>query len=269
MEPFLAALTLAIAGYIFGSVKIVQEGNEGIVERFGQYRRTLQPGLNFVIPVVDTVLIETTREQLLDTAKQKAITSDNVTIQVDAILYWKILEVKKAYYAVEDLEAALANLVITNLRSKIGSMNLRDAISKRTDINTGLLKELDAVTEGWGVKVTRVEVQEIALSEDMEKALEKEKTSDIFLKAQIAEADATVESIERIARALKDKENAEAVLKYLFAQKYVESNLELGKSNNSKIIFMDPRALSETVSELIAASDSDQISKGGGDNGQT
>ena len=268
MEPFLAALTLAIAGYIFGSVKIVQGGNEGIVERFGQYRRTLRPGLNFVIPVVDRVLIETTREQILDTAKQKAITSDNVTIHVDAILFWKIFDVQRAYYEVEDLEAALANLVITNLRSKIGSMNLKDAISKRSEINTSLLKDLDVVTEEWGVKVTRVEVQEITLSEDMEKALEKEKTSDIFLKAQIAEADATVESIERIARALKDKDNAEAVLRYLFAQKYVESNLELGKSQNSKIIFMDPRALSETVSELIAASDSDLNTGGNGDSGQ-
>ncbi len=268
MEPFLAALTLAIAGYIFGSVKIVQEGNEGIVERFGQYRRTLKPGLNFVIPLVDTVLVETTREQLLDTTKQKAITKDNVTIQVDAILYWKILDVQRAYYAVEDLEAALANLVITTLRSEIGRLELRETYSNRKEINETLLSQLDQVTEEWGVKVTRVEVEEIELSPELEKALERERTAESLRKAQISEAEATVESIRRIALALKDQQNATTVLKYLIAQRYVEANFELGKSNNSKIIFMDPKALSETVSELIAASDIEQISEDIGDNGQ-
>ncbi len=94
MESLIAALTLVVVGYIAGSVKIINEGNEGIVERLGQYRRSLKPGLNFVIPVFDTVLVETTREQVLDTDPQQAITRDNVPLTVDAVMYWKILDVQ-------------------------------------------------------------------------------------------------------------------------------------------------------------------------------
>jgi regulator of protease activity HflC (stomatin/prohibitin superfamily) len=268
MESFLAALTLAIVGYIFGSIRIIQQGNEGIVERFGQYRRTLRPGLNFVIPAVDTVYVETTREQLLDIAKQKAITQDNVTINVDAILYWKILDVQKAYYAVEDLEAALANLVVTTLRSEIGRMDLRQTFSNRNKINQELLNELDKATENWGVKVMRVEIQEIELSPDLERALERERVAESERKAQISEADATVESINRISRALQSHPNAAAVLRYLATQHYVQANVELGKSPSSKIIFMDPRTLSQNVSELISETQIEQAIENLGEDGQ-
>jgi regulator of protease activity HflC (stomatin/prohibitin superfamily) len=255
VEPLLAALTLAIIGYITGSVKIINQGTEGLVERFGQFRRPLKPGLNFVIPLIDTVLVESMREQLLDTKPQSAITRDNVTIMVDAVMYWKILDVQKAYYAVEDLEGALSNLMITSLRSQIGHMDLRETVSSRNKVNQSLLQQLDEATESWGVKVLRVEVQEIKLSKTMEESLEVERAAESKRKAAISETEGVVESIRRISKALEAQPNTEAVLRYLMLQKYVDTNYELGKSNNSKIIFMDPRSLTETVSELIAASD--------------
>jgi regulator of protease activity HflC (stomatin/prohibitin superfamily) len=251
MEPLLAALTLAIVGYIFGSVKVIYQGNEALVERFGQYRRTLKPGLNFVIPVIDTVIEESTREQLLDIEPQSAITRDNVTLQVDAVMYWKILDVQKAYYAIQDLEEALRNLVITTLRSEIGSMDLRETVSSRSDINKALLKELDEATESWGVKVIRVEVQDIKLSDALRDALEKERTAESLRKAAIQEADGMVESIRRISNVIQKESNSEIVLKYLIAQKYVDANYKLGESHNSKVVFMDPGQLTEAVSHLI------------------
>lgn len=268
MEPLLAALTLTIIGYIFGSVKIINQGTEGIVERFGQYRRSLKPGLNFVIPVIDSVLVETTREQLLDIAPQSAITRDNVTLQVDAVMYWKILDIQKAYYAIEDLEEALKNLVITTLRSEIGRMELRETVSSRNKINQALLHELDEATETWGVKVIRVEVQNIKLSAELEKALEAERAAESRRKAQISETEGMVEAIRRLALALQAQPNSTEVLRFLVAQKYVDANFKLGESANSKIIFMDPKALSDTVSELIAASDSGDVGDMDGGIGQ-
>ena len=263
MESILAALTLAIIGYITGSVKIIDQGTEGIVQRFGQYRRTLKPGLNFVIPLIDGVLVESTREQLLDTKPQSAITRDNVTISVDAVMYWKILDVQKAYYAVEDLGTALSNLMITTLRSEIGRMDLKETVSSRNKINQTLLHQLDEATESWGVKVMRIEVQEIKLSKTLEEALEAERAAESKRKAAISETEGVVESIQRISRALQSQPNSEAVLRYLVMQRYVDANYRLGESPNAKIIFMDPKSLTETVGELIAA----EHSEGTGNNG--
>ncbi|MCY7392923.1 MAG: paraslipin, partial [Leptolyngbyaceae cyanobacterium CAN_BIN12] len=137
---------LAIVGYIIGSIKIINQGYEGIVERLGKYQRTLKPGLNFVVPFLDTVLVDNTREQLLDIEPQSVITKDQVTIIVDAILSWKILNVEKANYTVENVEKSLKSLVLTTLRSEIGHMDLREMISSRNKIGQVLLKELDQAT---------------------------------------------------------------------------------------------------------------------------
>jgi len=265
MESLIAALTLVVVGYIAGSVKIINEGNEGIVERLGQYRRSLKPGLNFVIPVFDTVLVETTREQVLDTDPQQAITRDNVPLTVDAVMYWKILDVQKAYYGVEDLESALTNLVVTALRGEIGQMDLRETVSGRNKINQALLHQLDEATESWGVKIMRVEVQEIAPSKTMLESLELERSAESKRKAAMSETESMVESIQRISRALQGQPNAQAVLQYLVAQKFVEANLKLSESDNSKIIFMDPKALTETIGELIST-DQAELGNGNGSN---
>lgn len=260
MESLIAIATLAIVGYMVGSVKVINQGFEGIVERLGRYQRTLKPGLNFVVPLLDTVLVETTREQLLDIEPQSAITRDNVTIKVNAVLYWKILDVQKAYYSIENLEEALQSLVLTTLRSEIGQMDLRETVSSRNKINQALLKELDHATEPWGVKVIRVEVQEIKLSETMEKSLETERAAESERRAQISKTEGTVESIRRISKALKeDKESTALILRHLLAQQYVESNNELSKSPNSKILFMNPKNLTEAVSDLIGRLDNEDL----------
>jgi len=266
MEPLFAALTLAVVGYMIGSVKIINEGNAAIVERLGQYQRTLKPGLNFVIPVVDTVIVESTREQLLDIDPQGAITQDNVALEVDAVMYWKILDTHKAYYAIEDLEKALENLVITTLRSEIGSLNLKDTVSNRDKINQRLLHNLDEATESWGVKVVRVEVQKITPSKTMMESLELERAAESKKKATLSETEGVVESIRQISKALESQPNPQAMLNYLMLQRYVDSNIKLSESPNSKIIFMDPKALTDTIGEIIAADTNNFGSSNGGNN---
>lgn len=261
MEPFLI-LALAVVGYAIGSVKIINEGNMALVERLGQYNRALKPGLHHVIPVLESVLIETTREQILDIEPKSTITRDNVSLTVDAVMYWKILDIRKAYYTVENLEEALRNLVITTLRSEIGRMDLRETVSSRNKINQALLHQLDEATETWGVKVMRVEVEEITPSKTMLEALELERAAESKRKAAISETEGTVESIQRISKALQQP-NAQSVMQYLLAQRYVDANYKLGESPNSKIIFMDPKSLTETIGDMISSEGVGKDSDGG------
>jgi regulator of protease activity HflC (stomatin/prohibitin superfamily) len=251
-ESLLGALTLMIIGYTMGSVRVIDEGDEALVQRLGQYKRTLKPGLNFVVPLVDTVLIETVREQLLDIKPQKALTRDNVSIEVDAVVFWRILELRKAYYEVQDLEEALKQLVITTLRAEVGQLALQEVVSATTSINQALLRQLDEATSHWGVKVIRVEVQEIILPPEMKAALQKERIAKSEAQAELERTQATVKSLKSISQALQEQNNSQDVLRYLVAKEFMNANLEIGKSDNSKILFMNPSALNEALTDLIA-----------------
>ncbi|NJN88264.1 MAG: SPFH/Band 7/PHB domain protein [Leptolyngbyaceae cyanobacterium SL_7_1] len=263
MESIIIALALVIVGYTVGSVKIINQGTEALVERLGRYHRKLSPGLNFVVPLLDSIVLEeSTRERVLDTDPQEAITKDNVALEVDAVVYWRILQLERTFYAVEDIEEALRNLIITTLRSQIGGMNIEETFSSRNEINHELLHQLDDATATWGVKVTRVEVQKITPTPAIMQAMEQERAAESRKKAAIAEADGkrqaaiaeaqgTVESMRMISDALRTQPNSGQVLQYMVAQRYVDANYRLGSSPNSKIVFMDPKALTEAMSDLI------------------
>lgn len=254
MQPtILAALAFLVFGVTVGSVKIVNQGNEALVERLGRYNRKLRPGLNLIVPLMENVVLEESlRERVLDTEPQEAITKDSLAVLVDAVIYWRILELERTFYAVEDIEIALKNLVLTALRSQIGQMNLQDTYASRGQINHALLQQLDDATATWGVKVTRVEVQQITPSRAMLESLEAQRAAENKRKADVSEAQGTVESIERIAKALKEQPNSQTVLQYLLAQRYVDANLSLGQSANSKVIFMNPKDLTEGIADFIS-----------------
>ncbi|GAB4472375.1 MAG: SPFH domain-containing protein [Elainellaceae cyanobacterium] len=263
MESIVAALALLIVGYTVGSVRIINQGTEALVERLGKFHRKLTPGLNFVVPFLDTIVLEeSTRERVLDIEKQKAITGDNVSADVDAVVYWRILQLERTFYAVEDIEEALESLVTTTLRSEIGRMSLAQTFSSRNEINQALLHQLDEATATWGVKVTRVEVQSIEPAPDVLRAMELERAAESKKKAAISEAqgkkqaaieeaEGAVQSMKMIADALKSQPNSREIMKYLVAQRYVDASYRLGDSSNAKIVFMDPKALTEALSELI------------------
>ncbi|MBW4653947.1 MAG: SPFH/Band 7/PHB domain protein [Kaiparowitsia implicata GSE-PSE-MK54-09C] len=256
-------LALLAIGYLIGSVKIINQGNEALVERLGKYHKKLTPGLNYVVPLLDNIVLEeSVRERMIDIEPQDAITSDNVSVVVDAVVYWRILQLERTYYQVEDVEEALENLVTTTLRSEIGQMQLSRIFSSRSEINQSLLHQLDDATASWGVKVTRVEVQKITPAKAVLEAMELEKAADSKKKAAIfeaegkkqaaiEEAEGAVQSMKMIAEALKTHPNSREILRYLVAQRYVDANYRLGDSPNSKLVFMDPKALTEALSDLI------------------
>ncbi|HBB32813.1 MAG TPA: paraslipin [Cyanobacteria bacterium UBA8803] len=259
----LAPMILVIIGYSVGSTKIVHQGNKALVERLGKYKKTIEPGVNFIVPFLDRIAVEeTTREQVLDIEPQQALTIDNISVEVNAVVFWKIKDLYRAYYDVEDVEEAIQNLVTTTLRSEIGRLKLDETYSNRTEINQHLLGQLKEAADSWGIEVVRVEVQEIKLPQTVLDSLEKERAAESEKKAAISEAEGeraaaiaraqgTVESISMISKAIQEQPNSRQVLQYLLAQQYVDANQKLGESPNSKVVFMDPKALSEAMTDLL------------------
>lgn len=173
MNPLLLVILALGGSAVFGSVKIVNEKNQYLVESLGSYKKTLEPGLNFVTPFIDKVVYqETIREKVLDVPAQSCITRDNVSITVDAVVYWRIVDMYKAYYKVENLQSAMVNLVLTQIRSEMGKLELDETFTARTEINELLLRELDISTDPWGVKVTRVELRDIMPSKAVQDSME-------------------------------------------------------------------------------------------------
>ncbi|MGB3695751.1 MAG: stomatin-like protein [Spirulinaceae cyanobacterium] len=255
METFFSVIVpimLIATGYSVGSTKVVNQGNEALVERLGRYRKKLEPGLNFIVPFLDSIVVEeTVRERLLDIPPQSAITQDKVEVKADALVYWQILDLAKAYYAVENLEEAIEELVTPALRSEIGQLELDETYSSRDRINRKLSEVLDEATSSWGVKVTRVEVREMTPSQDVLDSIETERIAQSKKRAEIAEAEAKVESIKIISSAIQNQPDSQQVLKYLIAQQYVDANERLSGSANSKIVFMDPAKLTEATTDLM------------------
>lgn len=237
---------------IFSSIRIISEGNEALVERFGRYDRKLSSGLNMVLPVLETIVVEDTiREKVLDIDPQQAISKDNVSLRVDAVVYWKIMDLERTFYAVEDIKSAIQNLVLTTLRSQIGLLELDETYSSRDKINKALIKQLDEATEAWGVKATRIEVREISPAKNVMDSLELERAAESKKRAEIEEARGIVESIEMLTDALEKKPDAQRVLEFLVAQRYMDASEKLGESDNSKVVFMNPKMLNEAITDLM------------------
>lgn len=252
VSSILAILSFLIAGYTVSSVRIIKEGNAALVERLGKYNRKLSPGVNIIVPVVESVVLEDSlREQTLDIEPQRAITKDSVNLEVDAIIYWRIYDLERTYYAIEDVEFAMSELVTTTLRSEVGKMDFQSLFSSRDRINRALLRELDQATEPWGLKVNRVEIQKLDPPQNVLDAMQKERAAIYEKNAKISEAQADVESMRLLSEAIANTGNGKEVLHYLLAQRYVAANQKIGESDNSKVLFMDPKALTEGLVDLM------------------
>ncbi|MBN3894606.1 MAG: SPFH domain-containing protein [Nostoc sp.] len=265
MEPIIA-IVLALIGYALGSAKLINQGNEALVERLGRYHRKLKPGLNFIVPLVDQVVMEdTTREQILDIKPQEVITQDNISVEVDAIVYWRIRDIEKSFYAIEDLQGALTQLTTTTLRESIAQNTLEQTNVSRVEMDSAILEQLNNITTDWGVDIIRLDIQSITLPESVRKSREEEQAAVIKKRALITEAEGekeaaikkaegTMASVQIISQALRSNPDSRDILRYLVAQDYVDASQKLGESNNAKIVFVDPANSTEMFQELIAES---------------
>jgi regulator of protease activity HflC (stomatin/prohibitin superfamily) len=188
------------------SVTIIHQAQKGIIERFGRYKETLEPGLRFIIPFMDTVVSRIDmRETVLDVEPQPVITNDNVTVTVDAVVYYYVTDAKAVRYEVANFYVAVSKLAQTNLRNVIGEMSLDETLTSRERINAALRLTLDEATDKWGVKVTRVEVKEIEPPHDITDAMSKQMKAEREKRAVILEAEAYRQ--KQILEAEGDKQN--------------------------------------------------------------
>ncbi len=202
MEALLGLPALAVIALLgLNSVKVTSGGQSRLVERLGRYDRQLQPGLSLVLPLVERVVShESLKERVLDIPPQQCITRDNVAIEVDAVVYWQLLEHARAYYAVDNLQAAMVNLVLTQIRAEMGKLDLDQTFTTRSEVNETLLKELDQATDPWGVKMTRVELRDIQPSRGVQQAMEQQMTAEREKRAAILRSEGERESQLNAAR---------------------------------------------------------------------
>ncbi len=174
----LLIIVIAVLAILSMGVKKVNQYERGIVERFNAYEKTVEPGLRYIIPFVQRMLRVNMREQVIDVPPQEIITEDNVVVTIDAIVYYQMIDPKRALYEIEDFELAIVKLAQTTLRNIVGEMSLDTCLTSRDKINLELRKVLDEATDKWGTKVNRIEVQRIDPPADIQQAMHKQKTAE-------------------------------------------------------------------------------------------
>ncbi|HEY2346063.1 MAG TPA: SPFH domain-containing protein [Xanthomonadaceae bacterium] len=277
MEFVVVALLVFVVVLIAKMVRVVPQGYEWTVEHFGKYTNTLEPGLHFLMPVAQSVGRKINMmEQVIDVPSQDVITKDNAVVKVDGVVFFQVLDAAKAAYEVAQLEVAILNLVMTNIRTSIGSLDLDESLSKRDEINAKVLVAVDQATHPWGLKVNRIELKDIAPPRDLVDSMarqmkaEREKRANILeaegfrqaaiLKAEgekqsvILSAEGQREAAFRAAEARERSAEAEAkatalvsnaieqgsvqAINYFVAQKYIEAFKSLAEAPNQKFVLL-------------------------------
>lgn len=280
------SITLIVAGFLaimvlFAGAKVVPQGYNFTVERFGRYTRTLRPGLNLIVPFVDSIGHKLNMmEQVLDVPHQEVITRDNATVTGNGVTFYQILDASAAAYEVSGLENAILNLTMTNIRSVMGSMVLDELLSNRDEINSRLLKVVDAAVSPWGVKITRIEIKDIDppknLVDSMARQMmaEREKRALVLesegkrqaaileaegeKQAQVLEAEGRKEAAFRDAEARERSAEAEAkatsmvseaiskgdvqAINYFVANNYIKALEGIATSPNQKLLMLPVEA---------------------------
>ncbi|MEE2525299.1 SPFH domain-containing protein [Hyphobacterium sp. HN65] len=286
---FIGVIVVLALVLISRTIKSVPQGMEYTVERFGRFTRKLTPGLHFIVPFIDDVRYKINmRERVLDVPKQEVITKDNAMVSVDAVVFIQVIEAARAAYEVDNLDFSIVNLAMTNVRTVVGSMDLDQVLSNRDDINARLLSVIDAATNPWGVKVTRIEIRDLSPPPDITEAMarqmkaerlkraeileaEGEKQSEILRaegqkQSQILEAEGRKEAAFRDAEARERLAEAEAkateavskaisegdlnAVNYFLGQKYVEAFAKLAESDQQKTVII-PAEFSNIVSTVM------------------
>jgi regulator of protease activity HflC (stomatin/prohibitin superfamily) len=239
----LAVVALVIFVIAFASFKIVRPYQRGVVERLGRYRGTVDPGLRVIIPFIDRIVLVDMRERVVDVPAQEVITSDNVVVTVYAVVYHEATDAQRLIYNIEDFQLAVTKLAQTNLRNLVGDMDLDSALTSSQRINTHLREILDDATDGWGVRVVRVEIQRIDPPADVVASMHHQMQAERQRRAVVTEAQgsreaAITEAEGRKQAAILDAQGrAEAIERLADAEKYRRIAVAEGEANATRAVF--------------------------------
>ena len=306
-DIFVLVLLVLFVFLVIAAVKIVPQGYNYTVERFGRYTRTLHPGLTLIIPFIDRVGRKlNVMEQVIEVPSQEVITKDNAMVRVDGVAFFQVLDAAQASYEVTNLQVAILNLTMTNIRTVMGSMDLDKLLSERDEINHRLLKVVDDATHNWGVKVTRIEIKDIEPPRDLVDSMarqmkaERDKRAAILVaegerqaailsaegekQAQILAAEGRREAAYRDAEAREREAEAEAkattmvsdaiskgsvqAINYFVANNYVGALKALAEAKNQKVLIL-PYEATSILGSIAGISEIAREAFGGGGNSVT
>ncbi len=277
MEVAIVLLIIVAAVFIRSGIVVVSQGQEYTLEYFGRYTRTLEPGLHFIMPFVERVGARLNMmEQVLDIPSQAVITKDNAMVTADGVVFFQVLDASKAAYEVSNLKTAILNLVMTNLRTVMGSMDLDELLSQRGKINANLMHVVDEATGPWGIKLTRIEIRDIQPPRDLVDSMARQMKSERERRAAILEAEGFKQAAILKAEGQKQSEilvaeaqrqaaflraeareregqaeakatqmvseaiagGSTAAINYFLGQKYIEAFKAMADAPSKKMIFM-------------------------------
>lgn len=305
---FVAIVLVVAIIAIKSSLKFVPQGHCWTVERFGKYTRTLEPGMGVIVPIFDGIGRKVNMmETVVDVPQQEVITRDNAMVSCDAVVFTQVIDPVAASYEVNDIDRAISNLALTNIRTVVGSMDLDEVLSNRDDINARLLMVIDAATNPWGVKVTRIEIADLSPPADITEAMARQMKAERMKRAEILEAEGKKQS--QILRAEGEKQSAilqaegrkeaafrdaeareregeaeakatayvsEAIaagdvnaVNYFLGQRYIDAFEKLASSNQQKTVIIPAEfsALVGAIEGIKSLTDSAKQARGGGDAG--
>ncbi|MEN6355846.1 MAG: SPFH domain-containing protein [Armatimonadota bacterium] len=236
LTAFLGVIIFFLAIVLISSIRIIREWDRGVLLRFGRFDHVKLPGIRFVWPVIDKMIVIDTRVITMDVPKQEIITRDNVSVMVDAVVFFQVVNAENAITKVENWIRATSLQAQTTLRSVIGQAELDELLSEREKINMHLQTIIDEATEPWGIKVTGVQVRDVSLPESMKRAMANQAETERERRAKVINAEGEFQAAQKLADAAAIiSQNPQAL-----QLRFLQTLTEVGAEHNSTIVFPVP-----------------------------